>query len=85
LTDLFAWSEEQFLARTAGSAIRRIGYERWLRNIAVGLGNAPASVAVDEALASRAEHPSELVRDHVRWALTEQKLKRSTTNSGRPD
>lgn len=85
LTDLFAWSEAQFLERTAGSAIRRIGYERWLRNIAVGLGNAPNSEAVDAALADRAEHPSELVREHVRWAQQEQALKRSTTNSGPPD
>lgn len=69
LIDLFAWSEEQFLARTAGSAIHRIGHERWLRNIAVALGNAPREEAVIEALRSRAGHPSALVREHVRWAL----------------
>jgi len=69
LIDLFAWSEEQFLARTQGSAMRRIGYEQWLRNIAVALGNAPASPAIVESLQTRAEHPSELVREHVRWAL----------------
>jgi len=69
LIELFAWSEEQFLARTQGSAMRRIGYEQWLRNIAVALGNAPASPAAVKSLQTRAEHPSELVREHVRWAL----------------
>lgn len=85
LTELFAWSEAQFLQRMAGSAIRRIGYERWLRNIAIGLGNAPPSIAVDAALRARADHPSSLVREHVYWALREQQLKRSTTDSGPPD
>jgi epoxyqueuosine reductase len=69
LVELFGWSEEQFQRRMAGSAIRRIGYERWLRNLAVGLGNAPTSAAVIAALAARASHPSALVREHVRWAL----------------
>jgi epoxyqueuosine reductase len=69
LVELFLWSEAQFLERTAGSAIRRIGYERWLRNIAVALGNAPRSAAVISALESRAEHASPVVREHVRWAL----------------
>ncbi|MBS0612526.1 MAG: tRNA epoxyqueuosine(34) reductase QueG, partial [Proteobacteria bacterium] len=69
LTELFAWSETEFLARTQGSAIRRIGHEGWLRNIAVALGNAPRTPAVIAALRSRADHPSELVREHVRWAL----------------
>ena len=77
LIDLFAWSEEEFLARTQGSAMRRIGYEQWLRNIAVALGNAPASPAIVESLQTRAEHPSELVREHVRWALAQQELKTS--------
>ena len=77
LIDLFAWSEEQFLARTQGSAMRRIGYEQWLRNIAVALGNAPASPAAVKSLQTRAEHPSELVREHVRWALAQQELKTS--------
>ncbi len=71
LTDLFAWDETQFLERTQGSAIRRIGYERWLRNIAVALGNAPTSAALLRALHARAEHPSPLVREHVRWALAQ--------------
>jgi len=71
LSDLFAWTEEEFLARTEGSAIRRIGYERWLRNIAVALGNAPSSAENLAALRARIEDPSALVREHVEWALTE--------------
>ena len=72
LVDLFAWSEAEFLHHTEGSPIRRIGHERWLRNIAVALGNALRVVddgSVRAALASRAEHPSALVREHVAWAL----------------
>ena len=69
LTSLFAWSEAEFLERFAGSPIRRIGWERWLRNLAVALGNAPTSPAVVAALAARREHPSHLVREHVAWAL----------------
>jgi epoxyqueuosine reductase len=69
LADLFAWSEETWLEKTAGSAIRRIGYERWLRNIAVALGNAATSRAVLRALHSRASSESTLVAEHVRWAL----------------
>jgi epoxyqueuosine reductase len=68
LAALFSWSEAEFLDKTAGSPIRRIGYERWLRNIAVALGNAPSTPEILGALAARAEHPSELVREHVRWA-----------------
>jgi epoxyqueuosine reductase len=69
LVDLFAWSEADFLEKTQGSSIRRIGHERWLRNIAVALGNAPTSPAVLAALTARAEHPSSMVREHVLWAL----------------
>ena len=69
LVELFSWSEEEFEKKLAGSAIHRIGYERWLRNLAVGLGNAPASPPVLAALNSRADHPSALVREHVAWAL----------------
>ncbi|WP_423841437.1 tRNA epoxyqueuosine(34) reductase QueG [Vreelandella maris] len=76
LISLFAWGEVEFLDKTAGSPIRRIGYERWLRNIAVGLGNAPWSEAVEAALWARRAYPSELVREHVAWALEEQRLKR---------
>lgn len=69
LAELFAWEEDEFLQRTEGSAIRRSGHERWLRNIAVALGNAPTTDAVIAALRSRMEHPSEIVREHVAWAL----------------
>jgi len=70
LIELFAWTEEEFAQRLAGSAIRRIGYERWLRNLAVGLGNAPTRPEVLAALNSRRDHPSALVREHVAWALS---------------
>lgn len=77
LAALFAWTEQQFNDRMAGSAIRRIGYERWSRNIAVALGNArravPASdargAALQAALNARKDDPSALVREHVVWAL----------------
>ncbi|MCY1541907.1 Epoxyqueuosine reductase [compost metagenome] len=69
LAELFRWSEEEFLSRTEGSPLRRAGYERWLRNLAVGLGNAPSSIPVLEALRLRREYPSALVREHVEWAL----------------
>ncbi len=69
LVELFGWSEEDFKSRLAGSPIHRIGYERWLRNIAVGLGNAPNSAAVVRALVARRDDRSPLVREHVRWAL----------------
>ncbi len=71
LTELFAWTETQWLQRTAGSAIRRIGYERWLRNIAVALGNAPADAHVVQALQEREHDKSALVREHVNWALAQ--------------
>ena len=71
LAELFAWSEEEFLARTEGSPIRRIGHERWLRNIAVALGNALrcGDASARGALESRSQHPSALVREHVAWGL----------------
>lgn len=75
LIELFGWSEEAFLRFTEGGPIRRIGHERWLRNIAVALGNALRVLDADSALpllvalASSAEHPSALVREHVVWAL----------------
>ena len=69
LAELFAWDEDEFLRRSEGSAIRRSGHERWLRNIAVALGNAPKSDAVIAALESRREHASPVVREHVAWAL----------------
>ena len=69
LIRLFAWTEGEFERYTEGSAIRRIGYACWLRNIAVALGNAPTSTDVVNALTNRAKHPSDLVREHVTWAL----------------
>lgn len=69
LVELFAWDEATFRDRTAGSAIHRIGHVRWLRNIAVALGNAPHSEEIVAALRTRADHPAELVREHVSWAL----------------
>ncbi|MCB2426524.1 tRNA epoxyqueuosine(34) reductase QueG [Methylophaga pinxianii] len=69
LVDLFGWTEQEFLQRLEGSPIRRIGYECWLRNIAVALGNAQTSDSVVSALKSRLEHSSEMVREHVQWAL----------------
>jgi epoxyqueuosine reductase len=69
LVELFGWNEDGFLSFTEGTAIRRIGHERWLRNIAVALGNAPGTPEVIAALQSRADHPSEVVREHVGWAL----------------
>ncbi|MFN3715654.1 MAG: tRNA epoxyqueuosine(34) reductase QueG [Thiobacillus sp.] len=72
LVDLFAWSETDFNDRLAGSAIRRIGHERWLRNIAVALGNAAPHPQIRAALEARLAHPSALVREHVGWALERQ-------------
>ena len=72
LVDLFGWTEADFLRRMEGSAIRRIGYARWSRNIAVALGNAPPSRAAVAALERRRDDPSPLVREHVAWALARQ-------------
>jgi epoxyqueuosine reductase len=69
LVDLFAWSEREFLKRTEGSAIRRIGYDCWLRNIAVALGNAPSSKEIVGALQSRLNNVSDMVTEHIEWAL----------------
>jgi epoxyqueuosine reductase len=71
LVELFLWDEETFLLKTEGSAIRRIGHQRWLRNLAVALGNAPTSAPLLSALRQRSQHPSPLVREHVSWALAQ--------------
>ena len=71
LVELFLWTEQEYLKYTEGSAIRRINYEQWLRNIAVALGNAPGKPSVIHALQQRANHPSPLVREHVEWALAQ--------------
>ena len=76
LVDLFAWSEAEFLTRTEGMAIRRTGYEGWLRNLAVGLGNAPTSDEILAALEARADDPSEVVREHVAWARAQHATRR---------
>ena len=75
LLDLFGWTAADFNERSAGSAIRRAGYDGWLRNIAVALGNAPANQAVVAALAMRRGDASPLVREHIDWALAEQRRK----------
>ena len=69
LVDLFAWTEATWLEKTEGSAIRRIGYATWLRNIAVALGNAETSPEVVGALAEKIDTPLEIVAEHVQWAL----------------
>ncbi len=69
LIELFGWDESEFLAKTEGSAIRRIGYVRWLRNLAVALGNSSGSSSAVTALRERMDFPSALVREHVEWAL----------------
>ncbi|MGD9387914.1 MAG: tRNA epoxyqueuosine(34) reductase QueG [Gammaproteobacteria bacterium] len=69
LAELFAWSETEFLARMEGSPIRRIGYARWLRNIAVALGNAAPDEQARAALRARGDDPSPLLREHIAWAL----------------
>ncbi len=75
LAELFAWTEQDFDERTAGMAIRRTGYEGWLRNIAVALGNAPPTDSVMAALRTRVDDTSALVREHVVWAVQAQAQK----------
>ena len=69
LLELFSWTEDEFLSNTEGSPIRRIGYECWLRNIAVALGNSTSTPEVIDALTGKTSHASKLVREHVQWAL----------------
>ena len=69
LVTLFAWTEEEFLKKMEGSPIRRIGYERWQRNIVIALGNAPASQMISGALSNKYEISGEVVREHIDWAL----------------
>ena len=78
LVELFGWSETEWQTRTAGSAIRRAGYEGWLRNVAVALGNAPREPAIVAALTARRDDPSAIVREHVAWAL-QQHAKRANS------
>ena len=76
LAGLFAWTQDDFDTRLEGSAIRRIGHARWLRNVAVALGNAPTTGDVLRALRSRENEPDDMVREHVRWALARHEAKR---------
>jgi len=80
LINLFNWSREEFLNQTEGSAIRRAGYECWLRNIAVALGNASATMDVVDALEGRLNGASELVEEHILWALEQQHRKLDLVN-----
>ena len=73
LLDLWAWDEAEWLAKTEGMPLRRLSYERWLRNLAIAMGNAPRSASVVEALERRAEHADPVVREHVAWALEKQR------------
>src|SRR5690606_1869330 len=70
LAELFAWDEDEFLRRTEGTALRRSGHARWLRNIALALGNAPTTPEVLQALETRRDHPDPVIREHVAWAIT---------------
>jgi epoxyqueuosine reductase len=72
LLTLFQWSETEFLANTEGSAIRRMGYDSWQRNLAIGLGNAPSDIRIIEALTQRRESASALLQEHIDWALAQQ-------------
>lgn len=72
LTELFLWNENDFLHRLEGSPIRRIGYQNWLRNIAIGLGNAEKNKPNLQALLTRKDHPEPLVKEHIQWAIIEQ-------------
>ena len=69
LVSLFSWSEAEFLRYTEGSAIRRIGYQSWVRNIAVALGNAPSDPDIVAALRARSQDPDPVIREHVVWAM----------------
>lgn len=77
LVDLFLWSEAEFLRKTEGSAIRRIGYSCWIRNTAVALGNAPYEKKIKTALESRKDFPNPMVREHIQWAIDQQEKKRN--------
>ena len=74
LVELFAWDEATFLHNTEGSAIRRIGHKRWLRNLAVALGNASSRAEVTQALTSRQGHTSGIIQEHIAWALQQHQL-----------
>jgi epoxyqueuosine reductase len=83
LIDLFAWDEQTFLKNTEGSAIRRIGFERWQRNLAVGLGNAPYSDLIVSTLQAALSFATDLVKEHIQWALEQHQNK--ATNEEKND
>ncbi len=76
LLDLFNWDEATFLQRTEGSPLRRMGHQRWLRNIAIALGNAPVDKLIIDALKEKMDTASELLQEHIHWSLLEQKTKK---------
>ncbi len=78
LVELFSWTETEWLSKTEGSAMRRLGYERWLRNLAVALGNAASTPDVIDALKEKQHTDSQLVNDHVEWALHEHEHEHQT-------
>jgi epoxyqueuosine reductase len=80
LIDVFQWSETDFLAKTEGSAIRRLGYDCWVRNIAVALGNAEKSQQIIDALSAQLDFPNDMVREHVEWAIAQQQQNKTPTN-----
>jgi epoxyqueuosine reductase len=82
LASLFRWDEPEYFAKTEGSALRRLGFVRWLRNLAVALGNAPHSPRVVAALSARADSPDAVVREHVAWALARQAASRDRVSGG---
>lgn len=75
LLELFAWSEEEYVQKTEGSPLKRAGYDSWLRNIAIALGNAPASSDIMAALQTRYSTATRLVQEHIKWAITQQTLR----------
>ncbi|MFD2165531.1 tRNA epoxyqueuosine(34) reductase QueG [Thalassotalea euphylliae] len=80
LLDLFSWSENEFLSKTEGSPIRRIGYQNWQRNIAIGLGNAPFSEEIVETLRATLPESDKVVSEHILWAIGQQESKRSAAH-----
>lgn len=76
LIELLNWSEAEFLTKTQGTSVKRIGYERWLRNLAVALGNSPYNLTIITALKNRLDHPSPMVQEHIQWALEQQNSKK---------
>lgn len=82
LAQLFAWGEEEFLQRCEGSAIRRSGHARWLRNIAIALGNAPTTPEVLAALHARRDEADPVVREHIAWALAQHAARSAAGGDG---